>query len=439
MIEAHGLGGATDLPIPASLAIAGGAAALVLSFVVLLLAWREPRFDGHNTGRQVPAALGRFADSRGWKITCRVVGVLGLLVTLGLAILGPDSLNNPVFGIFYAYLWVGLIPASLLLGPVYRAMSPVRSMHWLLTRISGTDPDEAVFSYPARFGYWPAAIAAFAYVWLELVYPGSVNLGPVRLWIAGYVAAMLVGGAIFGRSWFEHADPFEAFSTVVSHLSLWGRDHDGRLVFLSPLRNLARLEPRPGLVALVAVLLGSTAYDSFRGLNRWVRFVQGSELNPTWLGSAGLISAVAVVGLTFSAATLAATSRPIGFTRRQLPSALAHSIAPIIVGYFIAHYLSFLVEYGQVTMIQLSDPMNNGADLLGISGEEANYFLSLHPTLLASIKVLAIVTGHIAGAVAAHDRALSVLPRRHQVTGQLPLLAAMVLYTYAGLYLLFGS
>ena len=185
MIEAHGLGGATDLPIPASLAIAGGAAALVLSFVVLLLAWREPRFDGHNTGRQVPAALGRFADSRGWKITCRVVGVLGLLVTLGLAILGPDSLNNPVFGIFYAYLWVGLIPASLLLGPVYRAMSPVRSMHWLLTRISGTDPDEAVFSYPARFGYWPAAIAAFAYVWLELVYPGSVNLGPVRLWIAG--------------------------------------------------------------------------------------------------------------------------------------------------------------------------------------------------------------------------------------------------------------
>lgn len=439
MIEAHGLGGATDLPIPASLAITGGAAALVLSFVVLLLAWREPRFDARNTSRPVPTALARFADSRGWAVACRVVGILGLLVTLALSVLGPDRLNNPVFGIFYAYLWVGLIPASLLLGSVYRAISPVRSMHWLLTRISGTGPDEAVFRYPTRLGYWPAAFGAFAYVWLELVYPGSVNLGPVRLWIACYVAAMLLGGALYGRTWFEHADPFEVFSTLVSHLSGWGRDQDGQLTFLSPLRNLARLEPRPGLVAVVAVLLGSTAYDSFRGLNRWVQFVQESDADPTLLGSAGLLAAVAVVGLTFSAATLAATSQPIGFSRRQLPSAFAQSIVPIIVGYFIAHYLSFLVEYGQVTFIQLSDPMGTGADLLGISGEQANYFLSLHPRLLASIKVLAIVVGHIAGAVAAHDRALSVLPRRHQVRGQLPLLAAMVLYTYAGLYLLFGS
>ena len=32
-----------------------------------------------------------------------------------------------------------------------------------------------------------------------------------------------------------------------------------------------------------------------------------------------------------------------------------------------------------------------------------------------------------------------VLPRSRRMTGQLPLLGAMVLYTYAGLYLLFGS
>ena len=44
-ISAHGLGGAKDLPIPSELAIAGAVAALVISFTVLAVAWREPRYD----------------------------------------------------------------------------------------------------------------------------------------------------------------------------------------------------------------------------------------------------------------------------------------------------------------------------------------------------------------------------------------------------------
>jgi hypothetical protein len=45
----------------------------------------------------------------------------------------------------------------------------------------------------------------------------------------------------------------------------------------------------------------------------------------------------------------------------------------------------------------------------------------------------------VTGVVAAHDRAIRVLPRRHQLTGQLPLLVAMVAFTVAGLYLLFAA
>jgi hypothetical protein len=45
----------------------------------------------------------------------------------------------------------------------------------------------------------------------------------------------------------------------------------------------------------------------------------------------------------------------------------------------------------------------------------------------------------VAAAVAAHDRAIALLPRRHQVTGQLPLLVVMVGYTAGGLYLLFNA
>ena len=37
--------------------------------------------------------------------------------------------------------------------------------------------------------------------------------------------------------------------------------------------------------------------------------------------------------------------------RRELPSQFAHSIVPIVVGYIIAHYLTYLVEDGQQTII----------------------------------------------------------------------------------------
>ena len=52
-ILAHGIGGAKDLPIPLELAIAGAVAALVLSFTVLAIAWRKPRYDAATSGRYI--------------------------------------------------------------------------------------------------------------------------------------------------------------------------------------------------------------------------------------------------------------------------------------------------------------------------------------------------------------------------------------------------
>ena len=112
---------------------------------------------------------------------------------------------------------------------------------------------------------------------------------------------------------------------------------------------------------------------------------------------------------------------------------------PIIVGYMTAHYLSYFVEQGQTTIIQLSDPMVRGDNLLGTANLSVNYWLSFHPSLLASIKVLAVVTGHIVGVIAAHDRAIALLPKHHHVTGQIGMLVMMVAYTATGLYLLMGG
>ena len=39
-----------------------------------------------------------------------------------------DNANNPIFGMTYVWLWVGLVPFSLLFGPVFQAISPARTI-----------------------------------------------------------------------------------------------------------------------------------------------------------------------------------------------------------------------------------------------------------------------------------------------------------------------
>jgi hypothetical protein len=437
LVQAHGVGGQKDLPISLPLAISGAMAALVISFTVLAVAWRTPRYDAATSGRPAPAWLDRVVRSVPFRAGLRLVGFVLFAYTAVVAVLGENLFINPIFGLFYVVLWVGLVFSSMLLGPVWKAISPVRTINLVFARLSGSDPELGVYDYPARLGYWPAALGLYAFVWMELVYPFPTELASVRLWGAVYLAAMLIGGALFGNGFYERADPFEVFSTLVGKVSPWAT-RDGHLIVRSPLANLDSVEVRPGLVAVVAVLFGSTGYDSFRESSRWVQFVQGSSVSENLLNNLALLSFCVGAGLIFTIGCML-TGVGTEIPRRELPNQLAHSIVPIIVGYFIAHYLTYFVEVSQRTLQYASDPLSNGSDLLGTADIQINYWFSYHQTLVASIKVGAVVVGHVLGAMAAHDRAIKILPPRHQLTGQIPLLMAMIAFTAGGLYLLFAS
>jgi len=435
MVFEHGIGGSQDLPISLPLALAGGAAALTVSFIVLVLAWRTSRFDAATQGHPVPAWLAQVVDSGALTAVMRVLGLVITAYVGWAAIAGPDNGANPTFGVVYVLLWVGIVPASLLFGPFYKAVNPVRSVHWAMSKLSGGDPAEGVLRLPDRVGLWPASLGLLAFVWMELVSPDATFLWTIRLWFAAYFAIVLVGAALFGERWIASADPFEAFSTLLSRVSVWGRTADGTLVWRSPLRNLDGTPEQAGLTATVAVLVGSTAWDSFQDSLTWLRMSDGIGLDPVLRDTVGLVLLCGLVGGLFALATMLMTPVP-GVSRGEMPNLFAHSIVPIVVGYMVAHYLSYLLEVGQQTLIFLSDPMVDGSDYLGTADLQVNYWLSLHPTLLANLKVFAIVGGHVLGVVAAHDRAMRLLPSRHQLTGQLPLLLVMVAYTVGGLYLL---
>ena len=437
VVVAHGVGSRQDLPLPFGLAVAGAAIALVVSFVALGLLWREPRLNGPQAGRPLPPSVAAVLDSR---TTRAVLAALGVVVTAyaGIAlVLGQDDADNPTPFVIYVLLWVGLVPLSVLFGPVWRRLNPLRTLHAVVLRLAGLDPREGALPLPPGLGYWPAALGLLAFTWLELVAPDNATLPVLRLAVLIHVTVQLVGGFLMGSHWFDRCAPFEVWSALFGRLSALGRRADGRLVIRSPLAGLDALPAAPGLAATVAVMLGTTAYDGASNAPAWFTFVQSSPLPQTLVETAGVVAVVLVVGLLYAACTRWA-GRVGGLGGRGMPAAFAHSLVPIALGYVMAHYWSLLVLEGQNAFVHLSDPLGNGSDWLGLADHRPSTAL-LQPGLVATVQVVSVVTGHVLGVVLAHDRAVRLFPHRRAVLGQLPLLLMMVTYTVGGLTLLFSA
>lgn len=438
LLPLHGIGGRQDLPVPFGLAVAGAAVAIALSFVVLGLAWRSPKYRGDASGKPLPAAITRTVDAAWFRWTVRLAGLAIFLYAMVALLYGVDRLTNPIFGFVYILVWVGLVPISLALGPVWRTLNPLRTIHLLACRLLRQPPSKGLLELPAWFGLWPAALGIFAFTWLELVAPDRATIPVLQAWLALYVVIMLFGAVLFGDRWFSSADPFEVYASLMARLSPWGRRTDGALVIRRPLENLDGLKPRPGLVGMVAALLGSTAYDGFSNSTAWIGWAQNSDYSMTLLGTGALLAFILFVLLTYSGATLLA-GRLSDSARTTLPRLFTHSVVPIVLGYVAAHYLTLLILEGQRTLIYLSDPLSNGANVFGTGLLAVNTGITNHSTTIAVIQVLAVVAGHLMGVISAHDRAVALFPRHKALAGQLPLLVVMVGYTVGGLFLLFSE
>jgi hypothetical protein len=437
-VLAHGIGGRSDLPVPLWLALYGGAAAVLISFFALAAFWTESRLRGAEAGRPLPPAGQRIADAPATWTALRALGLAFAAAFVVVLALGPDdSSRNPAPTWFYVWFWVGLPPLSVLLGPVWRGLNPLRGLASAVRAVVGRWLPER--DLPAALGYWPAAVSLLAFLWMELVYDHADTPHTVLTFVTGYGLVHLAGGVVYGQRWFDRGDGFEVYSTLFGHLAPVGRREDGRLVLRNPLDGLATLQPAPGLVATVAVLLGSTGFDGLTRSRFWRDLTMNLE-RPLYLvlGTAGLAAAIGFVLLSYAAATrlsrhLARPGRRLGIEAR-----FVHSLLPIALGYTVAHYFSFAMFQGQAGYLLATDPLGYGWDLLGVAGQGVDY-TAVGPQAIAFVQVGAIVIGHVVGVVAAHDRAMATFPRRHHRRGQYSLLVAMVAYTMGGIALVVGS
>jgi hypothetical protein len=434
MIPLHGIGGRGDLPVPVWLAVYSAGAAVAVSFFALAAFWSRPRFE-QSSGTTL-AWLTVVVDAKASRWLLKAIGVVALALLLGSAWFGSSEPSlNPAPTWLYVWIWVGIIPLSLLFGPIWRLANPLRTL-------AAAVPRTSYRQLPQGIAYWPAVAGLAGFLWLELVYPDGSEPLTVALAVTAYALVNVAAGIVFGPRWFAIGDSFEVYAEVLAKLSPLGRNDQHQLVLRNPLAGLATIPQQPGVVGLLCLLLGSTAFD---GISRWSAWTnQTGQLSHTGhlvVYTLGLMTSVAVVsGLFLLAARWTGTSsiRPGAVGNAGLPGAFVHSLVPIAIGYAVAHYFSFALFQGQEGVLLASDPFGRGWNLLGTDGMGIDYAF-LGTGLIAAVQIGAIVLGHVLGVVAAHDRAAYLFRRRQLRRAQYPMLAAMVAFTAGGIALVTAS
>jgi hypothetical protein len=126
----------------------------------------------------------------------------------------------------------------------------------------------------------------------------------------------------------------------------------------------------------------------------------------------------------------------LGLDRMGLSRRFAHTLIPIAAGYLVAHYFSLLAYNGQDLWRLASDPLGNGHDYFGGAQSSIDYAI-VSATAIWYVQVGALVVGHVAGLVLAHDRALVIYGDARSATrSQIVMLVLMVCFTLLGLWLL---
>lgn len=445
----HGIGGVRDLPVPESFFFSTAAVVLVVSFVLLGALWKRPLLERHADGARLPSWLQSVLLSRVLRVVLQAVSAGLLVVTFAAALVGTEvELLNFAPTFVYVIFWVGMPVLSVVLGDVWRVLSPWRAIAdaavWAIE--GGGREARPVLEESARLGRYPAAAALLAFVTLELAYQRPADPRVLAVAIALYTYWALGGMAIYGRdAWTRQGEGFAVAFSLLACIAPFAV-RDGVVVVRWPLTGLAGAERMPGTLLFVAVLLGSTSFDGFSRSSLWQDLLadiradlsdtqqRTVDLVLTVVNLGGLLVFVAAVVLTYALAV--AWAQRLARSPRPLVPDFVLPLVPIAFAYLIAHYFSLLAIQGQFIVPLASDPLGRGWDLFGTVDFVPNLTI-VSPETVWYVQVISLTVGHVAGLAVAHDRAVALFRgRADALRSQYPMLALMVLYTVGGLWLL---
>lgn len=435
-VLAHGIGSRGTLPLPLWQFSWAAIAALVLSFAGLGALWKSPKLTAAASGGAVSGSPVLVKAGTG---VARVIGMGLYLLTMAAALFGTDvggeSVNLAPVTI-YVMLWVAIPIGSAFLGDIWKALNPFETIALLF-------PDGDADDAPHH--QWVAVGLMFGFLFLELAHPSGDSPRILGWGMVVYSIVMIAGLVRFGRIWLDRADAFGITYTLIAGIAPLWVDDEGALRFRLPLSGLSAVDVRPGTMLLLLTILGGTSFDGFSESPIYTdligRPVGWGAVPPLTIGLIAMILFAAILYWTGSRAT----ARVTGISQDEAADLFAPSLVPIVWAYAVAHYAQLLVDQTQSFWFRLSNPFGNfnslgepTTDWFGAAAGEVNLNL-VDVDVVAWIQALSIVIGHVLAVLYAHDLAITRFDHRNAVKSQQTMLFVMVLYSVAGLWLLFSA
>ncbi|MFA5940586.1 MAG: hypothetical protein WC809_14605 [Sinimarinibacterium sp.] len=462
-VLAHSFGRAYNLPVPFWLYAWGAAATLVASFLVVgYFASTASQRPGY---RAVDVTDSRsFRRARTLKVPAVLKGLslAGLLLCLVTGFAGtPSPYGNFNMTFFWIWFVLGLAYLSALIGDVYALINPWRVLADALA-MPFKSYAAGRYRYPARLGYWPAVALYGAFIWIELF--GGTGPYTLAVILSGYSFVNLVGVGLFGaRDWFRYCEFFGLFLRLIATLAPVALEPDqaGQLrvrlrlpftgVLEAPAENI-------GMLVFTLFMLSSTAFDGLRETAAWQRlfwldlYQAGLQhwvgSNPLaaypamrqlflywqsfWLFASPFVYLAIYLAFVWLMQRCAGRGHPV----RVLALRFAPTLLPIALVYNITHYYTLIQTQGVKIVSLASDPLGRGWNLFGTAHWLQRAIIPDLGTVW-HVQVGLIVAGHVVSVYLAHQVALRTFnDRRRAVVSQLPMLALMVLFTTAGLWIL---
>ena len=461
---AHAFGQRYDLPLPLFYYIVGGGIAVLLSFIVMSVFVIRPNRDNDLHTQHLVSWPATNLAAQIVRSLIELVSVALLVFLLAAGFYGFQ--RNPNFNILpttvWVLWWVGLAFASALFGNLWDAINPWSAIaRWVTGLIGflGLGRGTPLLAYPKWLSAWPALILFTGFAWMEVAWPSRIVPAKLAEVIVIYSAITWVGMALFGRrAWLANGEAFTLFFGTFAHFALFaGRIRDGRFEFVARPPAVGLLERLPVSAAHLAFILLIFSTVTFDGLAEtsfwqsatdwiamqdflWPVLLQLSYLiggtpgvNMT-LGLAAVFTTFVTVYLVFAGLIAKSSGERRAFG--EVAILFVYSLVPIAIAYHLAHFLSFLLIFGQSIIPLLSNPFGYGTDFFGTADYRINIGL-IGPKFAWISAAIAIVTGHIAAVYVAHVMALRIFSsHRAALISQIPMLVLMVSYTMISLWIL---
>ena len=437
-VEAHGFGMRYDLPLPLDYFIWGGAAVVLLSFVIAAIFMRP--YAGASA---YPSIV---VTRRTCPLLLASIRAFAAFVFILVVIAGYIGAQNPYKNIsivmVWVIAWVGIAYASALFGNVWALINPWRIIFGWAERMGLRPLDHP---YPAWLGAWPAFAQLFVFAWLEINWPGSGV--PAKVATALVVFTILTWGGmyLFGReSWARNGGFFVIVFGLFARFGIF-EWKDGALRLRPPAVGLIAERPATfSEVAFVVLILATVTYDGFTETELFqtlalALFEPLQGLGPmavTIVSTIGLASFPFVFTLSYLiVAGLVRMAGGGGVPFERVAGLFVYSLVPIAIAYHLAHYLSLLVFEGQNVIALVSDPFGYGWNLFGSAAYRVDITV-MDAEFLWFFSVGAIVLGHVAAVYLAHVEAMRLFgARKAALRSQIPMLVLMIGYTMISLWI----